>query len=195
MNSFEQIVAKIFESKNYWVKSNVRVELTDKEKIRIMMDKKKGLSLPRPEIDIVAYSPTRNELLIVETKSYFNSFGVKLSEVSRQHSVPKGTFKLITCKNYRQIVTNGLIREFVNRDLIKSKSVKVRYFLVGGNTYPQNKPESIEKIKNFLEGKKIAYWGIEDIRRELAVIADSGYEDDVVTMATKIYRDPKELLE
>ena len=65
MDAFEQLASDIFWNEGYWVRTGFKVELTREEKIRIGRH-----SAPRWEIDLVAYSPTSNEVLALECKSY-----------------------------------------------------------------------------------------------------------------------------
>jgi len=68
MDSFEQVVATILGRNGYWVRTSVKVALTPDEKREIGRP-----SAPRWELDVVAYSGSRNELLVVECKSYLDS--------------------------------------------------------------------------------------------------------------------------
>ena len=63
-------------------------------------------TIPRPEIDLVGYKPSKNELLIVEAKSYMDSIGVDYQEIDTAYDIPDGRYKLFTCENYRNIVFN-----------------------------------------------------------------------------------------
>ena len=68
MDSFEQVVATILGRDGYWVRTSVKVALPPDEKREIDRP-----SAPRWELDVVAYSGSRNELLVVECKSYLVS--------------------------------------------------------------------------------------------------------------------------
>ncbi|HOS46726.1 MAG TPA: hypothetical protein PLQ69_09640, partial [Paludibacter sp.] len=72
MDSFESIVRTIFENKGYWVKTSFKVNLTKEEKRIIGRP-----SSPRWELDIVAFKGGDKEILVIECKSYLDSFGVK----------------------------------------------------------------------------------------------------------------------
>ncbi len=71
MDAFESLVSEILRFKGYWVKTSLRINLTKDEKRRIGRP-----SNPRWELDVVAYGGKRNELLVVECKSYIDSRGV-----------------------------------------------------------------------------------------------------------------------
>jgi hypothetical protein len=72
LDSFESIVKTIFENKGYWVKTSFKVDLTKEEKRLIGRP-----SSPRWELDVVAFKGGRNEILVIECKSYLDSPGVK----------------------------------------------------------------------------------------------------------------------
>ena len=71
MDAFEGVVGEILRAEGFWVQQGVKVNLS--------ADDKRALgnpSMPRPEIDLVAYKPATSELLVVECKSYFDSGGL-----------------------------------------------------------------------------------------------------------------------
>src|SRR3954452_24496400 len=72
MDAFEQIAARLFEVQGYWTRIGYAVELTKEQKVAVGQP-----SLPRPQLDVIAYKPTTNELLVIECKSYLDSPGVK----------------------------------------------------------------------------------------------------------------------
>ena len=74
MDAFEQVVASILQRKGYWTQTSVKVELTKEEKRAIGRP-----SSPRWELDVVGYRGSSNELLVVECKSYLDSYGVRAS--------------------------------------------------------------------------------------------------------------------
>ncbi len=65
MNAFEELVGNLLERQGFWVKRNLKVELTAEEKRRISRP-----SCPRWELDLLAYRANNNELLVCECKSY-----------------------------------------------------------------------------------------------------------------------------
>lgn len=82
MDAFEQLVADIFWSEGYWVRTSVKVELIREGKIRIGKH-----STPRWEIDLIAYRATTNELLALECKSYLDSGGVHAAHFTPKHKL------------------------------------------------------------------------------------------------------------
>jgi hypothetical protein len=71
MDAFEQLAAEILSAHGYWVRTSVKVDLTREDKLRIERQ-----SSPRWEIDLVAYKPAEDTLLVLECKSYLDSGGV-----------------------------------------------------------------------------------------------------------------------
>jgi len=63
MDAFEVIAARFFEVQGFWTRIGVKVEITKQEKV--VLD---NASMPRPEIDVVAWKPATNQLLIIECK-------------------------------------------------------------------------------------------------------------------------------
>jgi len=68
MDYFERLVANIIEKESKWVKVNVKINLTKDEKAQTGKP-----SIPRPDIDIVAYNTKTNILEIWEVKSFLGN--------------------------------------------------------------------------------------------------------------------------
>lgn len=79
MEYFEGIIKTLLEHEGYWVRQSFKVNLTKQEKREIGKS-----SLPRPEIDLLAFKPSYKEVLILEAKSYLDSPGVRLSELQNK---------------------------------------------------------------------------------------------------------------
>lgn len=76
MELFEGIIKTLLEHEGYWVRQSFKVNVTKKEKRAIGKH-----SITRPEIDLLAFKPGINEVLVIEAKSYFDSPGVRLKEL------------------------------------------------------------------------------------------------------------------
>jgi hypothetical protein len=92
---FEGIIKTLLEHEGYWVRQSFKVNLTKQEKRDIGKH-----SIPRPEVDILAFKPKENRVIAFEAKSYLDSLGVKLAELQQNHELPEGRYKLFTCDNY-----------------------------------------------------------------------------------------------
>ena len=103
MDYFEAIVKTLLENDGFWARQSVKVNVTKEEKRKIGKP-----TIPRPEIDLIAYKPESKEILAVEVKSLLDSSGVHLTCLQEKHDVPEGRYKLFTCSNYRKIVFDRL---------------------------------------------------------------------------------------
>ena len=99
MDHFESIISTLLEADGYWVRRSFKVNVTKEEKRQIGKH-----SIPRPEIDLLAFNFSSNKVFAVEAKSFLDSPGVKLSQLQEVHEVPKGRYKLFTSSRYRSIV-------------------------------------------------------------------------------------------
>ena len=75
MDYFENVIKTLLEGEGYWVRQSFKVNLTKEEKREVGK-----YSIPRPEIDLLAYKPNENRLLAFEAKSFLDSPGVRLSQ-------------------------------------------------------------------------------------------------------------------
>jgi hypothetical protein len=89
MDAFEVIAARFFEVQGFWTRIGVKVEITKPEKVAL-----NNKSMPRPEIDVVAWKPSTNQLLVIECKSYLDSTGVRTEHLHGQEDVENDKFKL-----------------------------------------------------------------------------------------------------
>jgi hypothetical protein len=105
MDCFETIAATLLEFDGYWVRRSFKVNVNKVHKRTLGKN-----SMPRPEIDLLAFKSKKKEDLIIafEAKSYLNSPGVSRKEIKASHKTTKGRYKIFTCKNYRDIVIKQL---------------------------------------------------------------------------------------
>jgi len=68
MESLEELVSTLLWYEKYWTRNSVKVELSPEEKKAI-----EKRTIPRVEVDVVAYNPIKDELLLVECKNYLDS--------------------------------------------------------------------------------------------------------------------------
>lgn len=105
MDAFEQVVSEMLWMDGFWVQTSVKVNLTPKEKGSVGK-----LTMPRPELDIVAYRGRDNLLYVVECKSFINSRSVTFAGVSGADNATAGRYKLFSDANptLRKVVFNRL---------------------------------------------------------------------------------------
>lgn len=71
MDAFEELVAEVLRADGYRVHQGYKIDLSTADKRALG-----NPSMPRPEIDLIAYKAGTGELLSLECKSYFDSGGV-----------------------------------------------------------------------------------------------------------------------
>jgi len=117
VNAFENIVAQYLEAEGYWVKQDVKVKISKEDKKAIGLP-----TMPRPEIDIVALNVEENELLLIEVKSYLDSYGVYFEAVSDEDDHLAYRYRLFTDRKFREVVTKRLHEQYLTQGLIKEST-------------------------------------------------------------------------
>lgn len=176
MDHFENIVKTLLEHNGYWVRQSFKVNLTKDEKRNINKP-----SIPRPEIDLLAYRPTENEIIAIEVKSFFNSPGVKIADIKLEHAYPEGRYKLFTCKKYRDIVLDRLRMDLKKSGMIHGEET-LRLGLAAGNIYQSKSCE----FRAYFDERNWFFWSPEDIKSEVMKLATHGYENDPAIITAKI---------
>ena len=175
MDAFEQLAAEIFWNEGYWVRTGVKVELTRDEKIRIGRQ-----SAPRWEIDLIAYSPRRNELLALECKSYLDSGGVHAA-----HFLPGAKlahrYKLFHDSVLRDAVLGRLKLQCVERGLCPAGAV-VHLGLIHGHATKHN-AALLREI--FSRGGWLLF-GPEWLTEHLDRMSQGSYENSTAVLVAKL---------
>ena len=179
MNAFENIVALFLEESGYWVGQSVKVYISREDKRNIGLP-----SMPRPEIDLVALNVKENILLLLEVKSFLDSYGVKFSSFSDENEKEKKRYRLLTDKVYQRIVTEALVRDYAKNGLI-TESVSIRYALAAGKIYSKDE----DKIKDHFEKHGWILISPDEIKEKIRGLANKGWEDNVIIMTTKLLKD------
>lgn len=176
MDYFESLVATIIEKENKWVKQNVKVNLTKEEKVEIGKP-----SIPRPDIDIVAYRAKENVLEIWEVKSFLDSPGVRFKEIIEENEIAKGRYKLLTSEKYRMIIIDRLVADWIELGLI-NKNPTVKIGLAAGKIYSNDEDSIVAHFKKkgwILKTPMDLFRGIEKLEEE-------AYENDLYIIAAKL---------
>jgi hypothetical protein len=174
MDAFEQIVARVFDRDGYWIKQSFKVDLTGDEKRRIGTH-----SMPRPEIDLLAFRPGENLVHVIECKSYLDNPGVTVK--SFQNGIAQERFKIFNDSNRRQIIFDALRRQ-LTKDKICSDGVNLKLGLVTGKIR-QNERAA---LKQFFQEKGWRLWDDEWLSDRLKKFSKDLYEDSIVDMTVKI---------
>lgn len=176
MDYFEAIVRTLLEDDGFWTRQSMKVNLSKEEKRAIGKP-----TIPRPEIDLIAFKPSAKEILAIEVKSFLDSSGVHLSCIQERHDVPNGRYKLFTCSNYREVVFARLNQDLIEQGLIESP-LPIRLGLAAGKIH--NKSET--EIMNYLLSQNMFFWGPTTIKQRIQNLAKKGYENDPTVIAAKL---------
>lgn len=176
MDHFESIVCDLLEAAGHWVRRSFKVDLTREEKRSVGRH-----SMPRPEIDILAYRQDRDELLVIEAKSFLDSPGVSLDQLKEAHEQPTGRYKLFTCRRYREVVFERLRIELINQHMISSRT-RLRLGLAAGKVH---RKES-DQVKAFMQERGWYFLSPEDIREQVMRFSELGYESNPAIITAKI---------
>ncbi|MCG3130830.1 MAG: hypothetical protein FLDDKLPJ_01603 [Phycisphaerae bacterium] len=112
MDAFENLVATLVHADGYWVRTSFAVELTKDEKRAV-----DNPTMPRPEIDVLAYKPALNEVLVIECKSYLDSTGVTHRNFTE---TSKHRYKLFHNPVLWRVVGRAIIRQLEKSGAILS---------------------------------------------------------------------------
>ena len=176
MDYFEGIIKTLLEHEGYWVRQSFKVNLSKQEKRDIGKP-----SIPRPEIDILAFKPKKNQVIAFEAKSFLDSPGVKLANLQESHEIPEGRYKLFTCDNYRKIVFSRMKQDLIDLGM-GTAGTQISLGLAAGNVY-QSKSEEIRTLFN---SRGWTFLSPEDIREKVTDLAEKGYENEPSIITTKI---------
>jgi hypothetical protein len=177
MDAFEQIAARLFEVQGFWTRIGYFVKPTKEQKAAVGKQ-----SLPRPQIDVIAYRPRTNELLVIECKSYLDSPGVMRTGFHGNEDAKKDVYKLFNRARLREMVLGCLLAQLRDEGLIAGPDPSVKLVLVAGKIYSKDEP----KLRELFAENKWVLVGPKEVADGLRAFADRGYENDVVTFVTKL---------
>lgn len=177
MDAFEYIISKVLSDDGYWTTIGYKVELSKEDKRAI-----NNHSMPRPEIDIIAYKPSTNELLIVECKSYLDSQGVGHRAFTVPDSPNWNRYKLFNRPELYKIVSKRLMQQLKREGRISKPYPKPKLCLAAGKIYSNHEADLQTHFD--MKGWKLLTpeWVADRIRN----LAKKGYENEVMTVVTKI---------
>lgn len=176
MDHFEAIVKTLLEADGYWVRQSFKINLTKEEKQAIGKP-----SIPRPEIDLLAFHFARNEVLALEAKSFLDSPGVTLSHLEEEHDLPEGRYKLFTSERYRSIVLAGLLKDLIRLGMANTDT-KITLGLAAGKVH-QGLSDAIQE---FMSKREWFFLSPEEIKEKVTALARLGYENDPAIITAKI---------
>jgi len=177
MNAFEDIVKLYLESEGYWIRQSVKVEISKEDKRAIDLP-----TMPRPEIDLVALNVKENELLLIEVKSYLDSYGVYFEAVSDKDDKLAERYRLFTNETFRKIVTAKLREEYLKQGLI-NENTKMNYALAAGNIH--SAADELKISEHFSQQGWILF-SPKKIKDKVKELSQKGWEDNLVTITAKL---------
>jgi hypothetical protein len=176
LDYFETLVKTVLEREGYWMIQSFKVDLTKEEKRELGRP-----TTPRPEIDLLAFSPVKDQLMVIEVKSYLDSAGVNLEEFKRSYDLPTGRYKLFTCKKYRQIVFNR-----IKLQLIESGQILASTNLTLGIAAGKIRRNQQGEFREHMASNDWAFFCPDFINRKLNDFVGAGYENDPFYIAAKV---------
>lgn len=176
MDAFEALVGKLLENERYWIQHSVKVNLTIQEKE--IIGKK---TIPRPEIDIVAFDVPNNKIYLLEVKSFLDSPGVHYESVVQNTQIAEGRYKILTSSHYQTIICKRLLEDWKETGHVNDQTT-VSFGLIAGKV--QKKREN--DLAAFFDSKSWLFWGPTILKNKLEALAQKGYENNEVTIAAKL---------
>ena len=175
MDAFETVIASILQRKGFWTLTSVKVDLTKAEKRAIGRH-----SSPRWELDIVAYRGRDNELRVVECKSFLDSPGVECGAFDGTNRAAESRYKLFCDSNLRKVVLRRLVVQLTEAGFCR-KAPSIKLCLAAGKVRGDS-----DRLRQQFEKRGWVLLGPAEIRVELKALRDSGYENSVAAVVTKI---------
>ncbi len=174
MHYFEELVRFLLERDGFWARTSHRVNLTKEEKRMIGRP-----SSPRPEIDVLAYHPRDNVLLVIEVKSYLDSPGVAHEHIDAEFVRGEG-YRLFKDEAYRRVLFRRL-----QSDLVDEGAINGTVSLLPGIVVGKVKGDEVP-LEQFFAQRGWFFWGPSRLVEKLARTADMGYTDNPFVYAAKL---------
>ena len=175
MDAFEELVAEVLRADGYWVHQGYKINLSKEDKRALG-----NPSMPRPEIDLVAYKAGTGELLSLECKSYFDSGGVHARDL-----LPGGRntqrYKMFVNADLRQTVLQRLAEQLIEGGTVAGAPEPKLGMIYGYAT-----PSNTEILKAHFEENGWGLYGPEWLRDHLQKMALQSYDNQVASVVAKL---------
>jgi hypothetical protein len=178
VDAFEDLVARVFRGEGFWTRQNYRVSLTKQDKVALGKP-----SLPRPEVDVLAYQPVENKIIWEECKSYLDSSGVHIDAFNGRNPVFAKRLELFTDAPLRELVTQRLMEQLETERLTRPRAT-IEYWLVAGRLASV----CADELRGFFDEPRNPKWVLKDrtwLISHLQALVEMGYDDDVVSMVPR----------
>jgi hypothetical protein len=177
MDAFEQVIAEIFWKEGYWVQTSVKVNLSKEQKRRL-----ENPSMPRPEIDVLAYSSRDNTLKAIECKSFLDSRGVIAADVGG--STGSSRYKLFRNEALKDAVLQTLKDQLVATGACPA-DVRVVLCLACGKIASET--DRLE-LRSMFSARGWELFDDQWISKKIQSMAEVGYENQISTVVTKLLK-------
>lgn len=180
MDAFEILMAQLLMRQGFWTLVRYKVNIT-----KSVAEELGKRSMPRPEIDIVAYKPAEKKLYLLEVKSFLDSKGVIPNALNDLRNQKTGRYKLLTWEKYRLKVGELTRLDLLSQKLI-TEDTTVSFGLLAGNIYQSTE---LNLRSHFAQQGYSDWlmWGPETIKANLVNLATMGYENDITVIVSKIF--------
>jgi hypothetical protein len=138
--------------------------------------------MPRPEIDVLAYSGRDRELKAIECKSFLDSRGVIAADLRGVTSSTR--YKLFKNEPLRIAVFKTLVAQLVERRACP-EDVKITLCLACGKIASD---EDRKQLKSLFSEKGWTLFDDQWISGKVRAMADVGYENQTSTVVTKLLK-------
>lgn len=175
MDAFEELVAEVLRAEGYWVHQGYKINLTREDKQALG-----NPSMPRPEIDLVAYKAGTGELLSLECKSYFDSGGLHARDL-----LPGGRnaqrYKMFVNADLREMVLRRLVKQLVDSGSVAGTPVPKLGMIYGFAT-----PANTEILEAHFAENGWGLYGPDWLRDHLQKMALRSYDNQVASVVAKL---------
>jgi hypothetical protein len=175
MDAFEELAAEVLRADGYWVHQGYKINLTPGEKRAL-----DNPSMPRPEIDLVAYKAGTGELLSLECKSYFDSGGVNANDMLPDGRYPQ-RYKMFVNSRLREMVLRRLGEQLVDSGTVVGTPVPKLGLIYGYAT-----PANATKLKEHFAASGWELYGPDWLRRHLQQMALRSYDNQIASVVAKL---------
>ena len=202
MEAFESLCEILLRQVGYWVIPGIYVGLSQHDKDSLdetialpSLGQRVFKSFPRTQLDLVAYKPAKNELLIIECKSFLDSSGIATgsfpyfrSAAVNQPASKKEVgrfkqYKLFQHPEYFAAVSKQLISNLTSMGMLSQTSVpSVHLMLACGRLADA----SSTQIRNEFRIRGWRFAGPRIIVRGLSRLRNLGYHNDPIVMTAKL---------
>ena len=175
MDAFEELVAEVLRADGYWVHRGYKINLSPEEKRAL-----DNPSMPRPEIDIVAYKAGTGELLSLECKSYFDSGGVHAKDMLPDGRYPQ-RYKMFVKAQLREMVLRRLTEQLIDAGTVAGTPVPKLGLIYGYAT-----PKNIAMLEEHFAANHWALFGPDWLRQHLKQMALRSYDNQIASVVAKL---------